>query len=107
MATYTPNQFSDLYNSSFGKEIWKFLNEHDNIIRMITASDLQRPAVEPLSEVLLDRFGKNIKQDRIKQMIGHMVRQIMESLNYELASGNIKVRFGSVFNRASKYSRRK
>ena len=73
---------------------------------METASDLQRPAVEPLSEVLLKRFGAKVKDDRTKQMIGHMVRQIMESLNYEHFSNNIKIRFGSVFSRASRYSRK-
>ncbi len=105
MTTYSPNQFSDLFNTPFGQEIWTCLNEHDNIIRMLTASDLQRPAVEPLSEVLLDRFGERITDHRTKQMIGHMVRQIMEANNYHHASNNIKIRFGSVFNRASKYSR--
>ncbi|MBK7105545.1 MAG: hypothetical protein IPH62_09700 [Ignavibacteriae bacterium] len=107
MINYSPHQFSDLFNTPFGKDLWGFLNEHDNIIRMITASDLQRPAVEPLSEVLLSRFGKKIKDDRTKQMIGHMVRQIMEAYHYYYVSNNIKIRFGSVFNRASKYSRNK
>jgi hypothetical protein len=33
-----------------------------------------------------------------KQMIGHMVRQIMEAQNYRLVSNSIKIRFGDLFN---------
>ena len=105
MLTYNPNQFSNIYNTPFGKDIWKFLNEHDNIIRMETASDLLRPAVEPLSKLLVSNFGKPIREDRTKQMIGHMVRQIMEARNYRIVSNSIKIRFGDLFNVASKYTR--
>jgi len=103
MSDYISNQFSNLYNTPFGREIWDFLNEHDNIIRMETASNLLRPAVEPLSKLLVKRFGSKIREDRVKQMIGHMVRQIMEDRNYKIVSNNIKIRFGDLFTRASKY----
>jgi hypothetical protein len=105
MSSYNPSQFSNIYNTPFGKEVWKFLNEHDNIIRMETASDLLRPAVEPLSKLLVSKFGKAISEDRTKQMIGHMVRQIMVAQNYRLVSSSIKIRFGDLFNVASKYTR--
>lgn len=104
MLNYVSGTFTDLYKTPLGQEIWEFLNEPENIIRMVTASDLQRPAVEPLSKLLLARFGAKIKEDRYKMMIGHMTKQIMQSLNYHLESKNIKIRFGSVFSFASRYA---
>jgi hypothetical protein len=102
---YTPQQFSDLYSTKVGQDIWKCLNEHDNIIRMETASLLKRPAVEPMSEILVDRFDKDVREDRTKQMIGHMVRQIMEDRGFALNAHNIVIRFGDLFSRGSRYKR--
>ena len=102
---YNSQQFSDLFNKKQGQDIWKCLNEHDNVIRMETASLLRRPAVEPLSEILVDKFGDSIREDRTKQMIGHMVRQIMENKKFMLDAQNIVIRFGDLFSRASRYKR--
>lgn len=101
---YTPDKFKSTYQNEGGKEIWDFLNEDANIIRMKTASYLSRPAIEPLSPFLLERFGNEIKRDRIKQMIGHMVRQIMEKCGHQLQQGNVKIsRADNIFSRASRY----
>lgn len=104
---YNSQQFSDLFNSKFGQDVWKCLNEHDNIIRMETASLLKRPAVEPLSEILVDKFGDDVREDRTKQMIGHMVRQIMEARGFAFNAHNIVIRFGDLFSRGSRYKRSK
>ena len=104
---YTAQQFSDLFNKKPGQEIWKCLNEHDNIIRMETASLLKRPAVEPMSEILVERFGAIVREDRTKQMIGHMVRQVMENRGFALNAHNIVIRFGDLFSRGSRYKRSK
>ena len=104
---YNPQQFSDLFKKKIGQDIWKCLNEHDNIIRMETASLLKRPAVEPLSEILVDEIGDDVREDRTKQMIGHMVRQIMEAREFAFHRHNIAIRFGDLFSRGSRYIRTK
>ena len=106
MEKYQVGPFTDQFNKPLGKELWKFLHERENIIRMITASDLQRPAVEPLSEMLLEKFGEAVKADRVKMMIGHMVKQVMEENNYILKSKNLKTRISSVFHFASRYEKK-
>jgi hypothetical protein len=63
--------------------LWAFLTRPDNIIRLETATSLDRAAVEALSDPLIAEFGMEIDQREVKQVIGHMVKQIMKSLGYE------------------------
>jgi hypothetical protein len=83
--------FRELAESELGLALWAFLNERDNLIRMETATYLERPAVQPLSPGLLTRFGEEVRQDRIKQMIGRMARQVMESSGYRIDRQNVRI----------------
>src|ERR1700691_4652008 len=80
---YDPQNFVDLYKA-VGIAIWDFMRRTDNVIRMETATFLDRAAVEPLGPFLLEEFGPDVNQERYRQMIGHMARQIMMALGYEL-----------------------
>ena len=101
---YRPDKFVNTFKEEGGQALWDFLNEPDNVLRMVTASYLARPAVEPLSPALLARFGPSIKRDRLKQMIGHMVRQVLEARGYRLDRGNVKItRVGNMFASGSRY----
>jgi len=101
---YRPDKFANTFKDEGGQALWDFLNEPENLIRMQTASYLSRPAVEPLSPMLLRRFGPSVKRDRIKQMIGHMARQVMEARGYSLDRSNVKIRrIGNIFASASRY----
>src|SRR5687768_1486993 len=95
--TYDPQNFGDLYATPLGGAVWEFLNLPENILRMETASFLERPAVEPLSSELLKEFGSEVAQDRVKQMIGHMVRQVMEGRNYTVAQQGVRITRNRVF----------
>lgn len=68
---------------------------------MTTDTDLGKPALAPMGEKLLAEFGAEIEGDRWKQMIGHMVRQIMERRGYRHGT---KVK-GPLFSRASRYKK--
>jgi hypothetical protein len=103
MVKYEPGVFLTLYQTALGVRLWGILNEHENIVRMKTATALGRPAVEGLEEVLLDKFGTQVLEDRVKQMIGHMVRQIMESNGYVVDAQNVKITNGGPFSRATRY----
>ena len=89
---YDPRNFSDLYHTKLGREIWRFMRRSDNVVRMVTASFLRRPAVEPLSPGLLEEFGPAVSEDRLKQMIGHMARQVMEAVGYRIEQPRKSVR---------------
>jgi hypothetical protein len=71
---------------------------------METATYLSRPAAEPLSPYLVKNFGESVKADRTKQMIGHMIRQIMESRGYQVDRGNVRITTpDNMFTSATRY----
>ena len=89
------------------KKLWEWMWENDNVIRMETASDLNRVAVEPLQRFLLRDFDKEvIRQHRTKQMIGRMARQILEQRGFTWAGKDYKVPTGDLFTTGSKYRRK-
>jgi len=52
---------------------------------------------------LLEEFGVDVNQDRYRQMIGHMARQIMEALGYELDRENLRLTRLNMFTTAAAY----
>ena len=89
---YDPWKFVEIYDTELGQEIWRFLCLPANIVRAETAVDLRRTSAEalerPLNEKFEDQFKQLIAEDRnkgerkflrLKQMIGHMIGQIMTS----------------------------
>ena len=100
----SPNQFSDMANTPFGRSLWEFLNQRECIIRMSAVSEVRRPAVEGVSRLLLEKYKDRVREDRCKQMVGNMIRQIMEKNGFEHSTHNIKVRFGDLFTKGSRYS---
>ena len=103
---FNPGSFTDVYDPTPApdKAIWEWLWRPDNIVRMETASYLDKVAVAPLQPGLLADFDPTfIRQDRIKQMVGRMVRQIMEHHGYEWAGKDFKVAQGDLFTTGSKY----
>ncbi len=109
---YEAWKFNKLAESEFGKELWKFLNLQETFIRMETASRLKRPAVEGIAEELKIHFKKNFndldKSEflRIKQMIGHMVKQVMASHDYEVFMKNVRVISTDLFTKGTRYQKR-
>jgi hypothetical protein len=101
---YDAQQFSNTFNTDLGRGIWAFLHEQDNLIRMETASYLGRPAVEPLSPGLEARFGAPAFEDRVKQMTGHMIRQIMERAGLRLDQSGVRITTtGNRFSSGTRY----
>ncbi len=103
MTEFNSKNFVELYRTEQGQKLWQFLNTEKSIIQMKTASDLNKPALLGIEKDLL-RSGlmqtkeqiENLKidgkiYDRTKQMLGAMVRQVMESEGYQLHSKNMRV----------------
>jgi len=95
--------FKDVALTKIGASLMIFLTKNENIIRMETATELRRPAVEGLSRVLLENFEREIKKDRLKQFIGYIVRQIMEDIGYRVDVQNVAIRTGNLFSKATRY----
>lgn len=104
---YDSRHFRDVSESALGKQLWPYLKLHDNLLRMETATALRRAAVEPLAQGFIRTFGPEISQDRLKQTIGHMVRQIMEALGYELDRQGLRISQPNLFTSGTRYKKRK
>lgn len=102
---YNPQNFRALYETELGQELWLVLTRADNVIRMETATYLEQAAVEPLGPELLDRFSVCVNDERVKQMIGHMARQIMEHLGYEIDRPGLRIMREGLFTTAARYRR--
>jgi hypothetical protein len=103
---YDPGRFADVADTPLGRRLWKFLLEPENVLRLEVASELRHPAVEGIAERLLERFGDDVRPDRVKQLVGHMVRQVLEARGFALDAQNLRTRFGAgLFSRASRYRR--
>ncbi|MEP7043719.1 MAG: hypothetical protein ABI843_11695 [Dokdonella sp.] len=105
---YRPGHFENDYRTPLGQELWGWLQGPFNLYRMETASFLERPVVEVLAPHLIDKFGDAIKQDRVKQMTGSMVRQIMESRGYQLDRQHVPIptKRRLVFSSGSRYKKK-
>ena len=82
-----------------------FLTRPENIARMEAVSSVERAAVEAISDPLIAEFGVEIDQLEVKQMIGYMVRRIMESRGYEVVGRRRIARPTSLFSSGLKYRR--
>ena len=105
MPDFDAAQFQNEYAAPLGQDLWSFLNRDDVVARMETATDLGQPALQAIEDQLLETFGDAVLADRVKQMVGRMVRQIMEGRGFEHVTSD--VRLNSVpFYKASRYRRR-
>ncbi len=103
MYQFEPGSFSDVANTETARELWHFLNLEESLIRFDTATYLSKPALQALQPELLKEFGDKIRPDRVKQMIGRMVRQIMEHHGYRLDQVGVRIPNGELFTSAARY----
>ena len=70
--------------------------------------EIGKQAVESIARILIIKFRDQVKNNenhRIKKMIGHMVRKIMEREGFQLDVQNMKVRYCGLFSKGSRYIR--
>lgn len=74
---YDSGPFTDVANV-WGQPLWLLLNERSTIAVMTEASNRGIPAAESIASTLYEQFGDDVRQDRVKQFIGFLIRQVME-----------------------------
>ncbi len=83
---------SDTYESN---RLWAFLCSRENTIRMITATEMEKPAAEAMSYRMVAFYpelplaGKDYIQ--FKQVIGYMIKIIMELHGYIVEQKRVKI----------------
>jgi len=101
---YNGGRFGSTADTPLGRKLWKVINSSEALRAMAVASDLGQPAVAGIEEMLLQNFGEEVLPDRIKQLIGHMVRQVMEREGFIVDQNDVKL--NSVpFSKGTRYRR--
>ena len=101
---YVAGTFQSLADTDLGRNLWQFLNEDLIVASLETATDLGKPAVTGIEEQLLDQFGEEVVDDRVKQMAGHMVRQVIEARGYTLERRDVFIG-SALFSKGTRYIR--
>ena len=125
--TYVPGTFKPLAASPLGLALWSFLTRPHIVHALAVAVDVGAAPVSAISLDLLLEFGSGstalrpleqlaegletrfpvqapINVDTVKQMIGHMIRQIVETLGYALHTKNSRANDRSgVFSTSARY----
>lgn len=101
---YSPQQFAAPY-SHWGTELTLFLCNEVNLARAETASELGRPAAQVLAQPLLDHFGDAARDLNFRQLVGHMLRHLMEARGWVLDQTEVRIPNGVLFTRAARYRR--
>ena len=105
MDEFDAGTFAQEYQSPDGQNLWSVLTRANVVARMETASDLGKPALAAVEEILLKEIGTVMLRKRFKQMAGRMVKQVLDRRGFERDAP--PVRLNSVpFNRASRFRRR-
>lgn len=104
MQKFDAGSFAKLSQTPTGRKIWEFLQEPKSIKQMKAATARKRPAVEGIQDELLARFGDEVRADRIKQMIGLMVLQIMKHQGYD--KKGVKISSKNPFSSGTLYEKR-
>ncbi len=86
--------------------VQRVLSRRDVIEAMQAASDAGRPAAEPTGDVLLREVGPVVREYPVRQMVGRLIKEIMESNGYVWWKSGVKTPENSVFSNASVYRRR-
>lgn len=107
MGDFDSSYFGDAGRTKLADQLWRFLNSEDSVIRLIVASELRHVALDGVVLALEKKFGAVLKENRVRQMVGAMVKQVLAPHGWNVAEKSIKVRFGEYFSVAARYEQGK
>jgi hypothetical protein len=103
VATFSSPVFADLASTPAGKAIWKLLN--DRVLALVTASMLGHAALDGVVLELEAEFGEHLGDDRVRRMVGAMIREILAQEGWSIEGQNVKLQLGTQFSVATRYHR--
>jgi hypothetical protein len=74
-------------------DMWNLITTRENILRMITATEIERTAAESLGKLFEARYAADTTAQLMKrkQMIGYMIKVAMECFGYLTFSSRVQV----------------
>ncbi len=96
MHLFSPRLRNLLDSDEFeARKLWDFISARENVIRMLTATEMENPAAEALSyrfeEFYTGKPEENGSIIQFKQIIGYMIKIIMELNGYVVAQRRVKI----------------
>lgn len=105
---FNPQPFSKGdYEKYKGEEIWEHLKSDTARYLMLLATDCEKPAVIGIDKYLTEKLGEDaLFGDNVRQMVGRMVRQLMEHYGYKLYQEDVGCPKFSIFKTGALYSKK-
>ncbi len=100
---FSDRRYKSLAASDLGQRLWAYLNKNVTIAYLERAIELERPALTGMGWRFIEKFGDEVKDTNVKQAIGAMVRQILESRGHQFMKGNVAFRSDVLFASGAKY----
>ncbi|HOH59572.1 MAG TPA: hypothetical protein PLI73_01550 [Candidatus Cloacimonadota bacterium] len=73
-------------------EAWELLTARENIIKMISVTEIKRTAAEILGPMFQKKYSDNdVKGLPRKQMIGYMIKIVLECFGYTTSRGRMQI----------------
>lgn len=99
---YDPQRFASLY-AEVGPKLSQFFARPVVVALLEGSVKLRRPAVEAIEELLLEFAKEEVQNQRVRQLVGHMIRHLMEELGYELDQPEVRLSSGVLFTCGARY----
>jgi len=99
---YDPQRFASLY-ADVGPKLSQFFASPIVVALLEGSVKLRRPAVEAIEEQLLEYAKDDVKNQRVRQLVGHMIRHLMAELGYELDQPEVRLPSGVLFTCGARY----
>ena len=99
---YDPERFASLY-ATVGPKLSQFFASPVIVALLEGSVKLRRPAVEAIEEHLLEYAKDDVKNQHVRQLVGHMIRHLMDELGYELDQPEVRLPAGVLFTCGARY----
>jgi hypothetical protein len=99
---YKPERFASLY-ADVGPKLRQFFASPVVLALLEGSVKLRRPAVEAIEERLLQHAKDDVQNQRVRQLVGHMIRHLMAELGYELDQPEVRLPSGVLFTCGARY----
>jgi len=104
--TYVPGRFASVASTEEGRAVLKWLTQNVISVRLTAVADLRCVSVAVIQQDLLDEFGDTVRAYRMRQYVGHIVRQVMSYCGYELEKEDVKLIRPILFKTGARYKER-
>ncbi len=99
---YDPQRFASLY-ARVGPKLGEFFARPVIGALLEGSVKLRRPAVEAIERHLLEHVKEEVQNQRVRQLVGHMIRHLMAKRGYVIDQPEVRIPDGLLFTCGARY----